>query len=111
MFEPPILEQLMGVGGLLLGFVAVYRHIKMQEQREEEERQKEQEFASMIIQGHNHAFERGREDKWQEIRKNIRREFKGFTYDNEPPQGLRSEHLGLRQEPLALPEPKMHILK
>ena len=102
MFEPPILDQLMGVGGLLLGFVAVYRHIKMQEQREEEERQKEQEFASMIIQGYNHAFERGREDKWQEIRKNIRRDFTGFTYDNERPEGLRPE-------PLALPEPKMHI--
>ena len=104
MFEPPILDQLMGVGGLLLGFVAVYRHIKMQEQREEEERQKEQEFASMIIQGYNHAFERGREDKCQEIRKNIRRDFTGFTYDNERPEGLRPE-------PLALPEPKMHILK
>ncbi len=102
MFEPPILDQLMGVGGLLLGFVAVYRHIKIQEQREEEERQKEQEFASMIIQGYNHAFERGREDKWQEIRKNIRRDFTGFTYDNERPEGLRPE-------PLALPEPKMHI--
>ena len=104
MFEPPILDQLMGVGGLLLGFVAVYRHIKMQEQREEEERQKEQEFASMFIQGYNHAYERGREDKWQEIRKNIRRDFTGFTYDNERPEGLRPE-------PLALPEPKMHILK
>ena len=104
MFEPPILDQLMGVGGLLLGFVAVYRHIKMQEQREEEERQEEQEFASMIIQGYNHAYERGREDKWQEIRKNIRRPFPGFTYDNERPEGLRPG-------PLALPEPKMHILK
>nr|DAS35231.1 MAG TPA: hypothetical protein [Caudoviricetes sp.] len=104
MFEPPILDQLMGVGGLLLGFVAAYRHIKMQEQREEEERQKEQEFASIIIQGYNHAYERGREDKWQEIRKNIRRDFTGFTYDNERPEGLRPE-------PLALPEPKMRILK
>lgn len=104
MFEPPILDQLMGVGGLLLGFVAAYRHIKMQEQREEEERRKEQEFASMIIQGYNHAYERGREDKWQEIRNNIRRPFPGFTYDNEPPEGLRPE-------PLALPEPKMHTLK
>ena len=104
MFEPPILDQLMGVGGLLLGFVAAYRHIKMKEQREEEERREEQEFASMIIQGYNHAYERGREAERQKIRKNIRREFKGFTYDNEPPQGLRPE-------PLALPEPKMHILK
>ena len=111
MFEPPILDQLMGVGALLIGFAGTYRHIKIQEKRKEEERREEQEFASMIIQGYNHAYERGREDKWQEIRKNIRREFKGFTYDNESPQGLRSEHLGLRPEPLALPDPKMHILK
>ena len=104
MFEPPILDQLMGVGALLLGFVAIYCHIKMQEQREEEERLEEQEFASMIIQGYNHAYERGREDKWQEIRKNIQRDFTGFTYDNERP-------VGLRPEPLALPEPKMHIMK
>ena len=99
MFEPPILNQLMGVGGLLIGFVGAYRHIKLQERRKEEERREEQEFASMIIQGYNHAFERGREDKWQEIRKNIRRPFPGFTFDNEPPEGLRPE-------PLALPEPK-----
>ena len=104
MFEPPILDQLMGVGALLLGFAGVCRHIKLQEQREEEERQKEQEFASMIIQGYNHAYERGREDKWQEIHKNIQRDFKGFSYDNERPEGLRPE-------PLALPEPKMHIMK
>ena len=104
MFEPPILDQLMGVGALLLGFVGAYRHIKIQEQRKEEERREEQEFASMIIQGYNHAYERGREAERQEIRKNIRREFPGFTFDNEPPQGLRPE-------PLALPEPKMHILK
>ena len=104
MFEPPILDQLLGIGGLLLGFVAAYRHIKIQEQREEEERREEQEFASMIIQGYNHAYERGRETERQEIRKNISRPFTGFTYDNEPPQGLRPE-------PLALPEPKMHILK
>lgn len=104
MFEPPILDQLMGVGALLIGFAGACRHIKLQEQRKEEERQKEQEFASMIIQGYNHAYERGIEDKWQEIRKNIRRDFTGFTYDNERPEGLRPD-------PLALPEPKMHIMK
>ncbi len=104
MYEPPILDQLMGVGGLLLGFAVVYRHIKIQEQREEEERREEQEFASMIIQGYNHAYERGREAERQQIRKNIRREFKGFTYDNEPP-------VGLRPEPLALPEPKQSVIR
>ena len=41
----------------------------------------------------------GREIEREQIRKNIRREFKGFTFDNEPPQGLRPE-------PLALPEPR-----
>ena len=104
MFEPPILDQLMGVGTLLIGFAGAYRHIKLQEKRKEEERQEEQEFASMIIQGYNHAYERGKEAQRQEIRKNVRREFKGFTFDNEPP-------IGLRPEPLALPEPKMHIMK
>ncbi|VPC24401.1 gp19 [Streptococcus pneumoniae] len=77
---------------------------KLQEQRKEEERREEQEFASMIIQGYNHAYERGREAERQEIRKNIRRPFKGFTYDNEPPQGLRPE-------PLALPEPKQSAIR
>ncbi|HET1189400.1 TPA: hypothetical protein VZI21_002175, partial [Streptococcus pneumoniae] len=47
---------------------------------------------------------RGREAERQEIRKNIRRPFKGFTYDNEPPQGLRPE-------PLALPEPKQSAIR
>ena len=61
MFEPPILDQLMGVGALLLGFAGACRHIKLQEKRKEEERREEQEFASMIIQGYNHAYERGRE--------------------------------------------------
>lgn len=99
MFEPPILDQLMGVGALLIGFAGACRHIKLQEQRKEEERREEQEFASMIIQGYNHGYERGREAERQQIRKNIRREFKGFTFDNEPP-------VGLRPEPLALPEPR-----
>ena len=99
MFEPPILDQLMGVGALLLGFAGLCRHIKLQEKRKEEERREEQEFASMIIQGYNQAYERGREVQRQEIRKNTRREFPGFTFDNEPPQGLRPE-------PLALPEPR-----
>ena len=106
MFEPPLINQLLGTGAVILGFIGaglLARQMDKQEEekirQKEEERREEQEFASMIIQGYNHAFERGREDKWQEIRKNIRREFKGFTYDNEPP-------VGLRPEPLALPEPR-----
>ena len=40
MFEPPILNQLMGVGALLIGFAGACRHIKLQEKRKEEERRK-----------------------------------------------------------------------
>ena len=103
MFEPPILNQLMGVGGLLIGFAAACRHIKLREQREEEERRLQEEQDTQVIRACNELLEMGREIERQEIRKNIRREFPGFTFDNEPPQGLRPE-------PLALPEP-MHILK
>jgi len=39
MFEPPIMDQLIGVAALLIGFAAACRHIKLQEQQEEEERQ------------------------------------------------------------------------
>lgn len=99
MFEPPLVSQLLGTGAVLLGFISAGILAHQLEKQKEEERREEQEFASMIIQGYNHAFERGREDKWQEIRKNIRRPFPGFTYDNEPP-------VGLRPEPLALPEPR-----
>lgn len=99
MYEPPILDQLMGVGALLIGFVGACRHIKLQEERKEKERREEQEFASMIIQGYNHAYERGREAERQQIRKNIRRPFPGFTYDNEKPEGLKPELI-------ALPAPK-----
>lgn len=38
MFEPPILDQLMGVGALLIGFAGLCCHIKLQEERKEEER-------------------------------------------------------------------------
>ncbi|CJD46724.1 hypothetical protein [Streptococcus sp. k-628] len=106
MFEPPLVSQLLGTGTVILGFIGtglLARQMDKQEEekirQKEEERREEQEFASMIIQGYNQAYERGREVQRQEIRKNIRREFKGFTFDNEPP-------VGLRPEPLALPEPR-----
>ena len=106
MFEPPLINQLLGTGTVILGFISaglLARQMDKQEEekirQKEEERREEQEFASMIIQGYNQAYERGREVQRQEIRKNTRREFPGFTFDNEPPQGLRPE-------PLALPEPR-----
>ena len=104
MYEPPLINQLLGTGAVILGFISAgilvhqlekqkEEERRLQEERKEKERREEQEFASMIIQGYNHAYERGREAQRQEIRKNIRRPFKGFTYDNEPPVGLRPEPL------------------
>ncbi len=95
MNEPSIVSQLLGNGAVILGFISAGILAHHLEKQKEEERREEQEFASMIIQG----YERGREAERQEIRKNIRRPFRGFTYDNEPP-------VGLRPEPLALPEPR-----
>ncbi len=97
MFEPPILNQLMGVGGLLIGFLGAGILVYQREQQELEERRLQEEQDTQVIRACNELLEMGREIERQEIRKNIRREFPGFTYDNEPPQGLRPE-------PLALPE-------
>ena len=99
MFEPPILNQLMGVGGLLIGFLGAGILVYQREQQELEERRLQEEQDTQVIRACNELLEMGREIERQEIRKNIRREFAGFTYDNEPPQGLRPE-------PLALPEPR-----
>ena len=99
MFEPPILNQLMGVGGLLIGFLGAGILVYQREQQELEERRLQEEQDTQVIRACNELLEMGREIERQEIRKNIRRPFPGFTYDNEPP-------VGLRPEPLALPEPR-----
>ena len=104
MFEPPLINQLLGTGAVILGFISAGILVHQLEKQEEEERRLQEERDTKIVQAFNEAVEIGREIEREQIRKNIRREFKGFTYDNEPPQGLRPE-------PLALPEPKMHILK
>ena len=99
MFEPPILNQLMGVGGLLLGFVGAGILSHQLEQQELEERRLQEEQDTQNVRDYNKILEMGRDIERQKIRENIRREFPGFTFDNEPPQGLRPE-------PLALPEPR-----
>ena len=97
MFEPPILNQLLGTGAVILGFISAGFLAHQAEKREQEEdMQKVNEF--------NNIIEIGRKIERQQIRKNIRREFPGFTFDNERPEGLKPE-------PLALPEPKKTIVK
>lgn len=99
MFEPPILNQILGTGAVILGFVGAGILAHQLEKQKEEERRLQEEYDTQVIRSCNELLEMGREIERQEIRKNIRREFKGFTYDNEPP-------VGLRPEPLALPEPR-----
>ena len=97
MYEPPLINQLLGTGALVLGFIGAGILAHQAEKREQEEdMQKVNEF--------NNIIEIGRKIERQQIRKNIRREFPGFTFDNERPEGLKPE-------PLALPEPKKTIVK
>ena len=99
MFEPPLLNQVLGTGAVILGFISAGILVHQLEKQKEEERRLQEESDTKIVQAFNEAVEMGREIEREQIRKNIRREFKGFTFDNEPPQGLRPE-------PLALPEPR-----
>ena len=99
MFEPPILNQLMGVGGLLIGFVGAGILAHQLEQQELEERRLQEEQDTQNVRDFNKILEMGRDIERQKIRENIRRPFPGFTYDNEKPEGLEPERL-------ALPEPR-----
>lgn len=104
MFEPPVLNQLLGTGAVILGFIGAGILARQMELHELEKQRKLEELDTKIIQAFNEAVEMGREIEREQIRKNVRRPFTGFTYDNEPPEGLRPE-------PLALPEPKKSIMK
>ncbi len=104
MFEPPLINQLLGTGAVILGFISAGILVHQLEKQEEEERRLQEERDTKIVQAFNEAVEIGREIEREQIRKNIRREFKGFTFDNERPEGLKPE-------PLALPEPKKVIMK
>lgn len=104
MFEPPLLNQILGTGAVILGFIGAGILARQMELYELEKQRKQEEEDTQSVNEFNKIVEIGRKIERQEIRKNIRREFPGFTFDNEPP-------VGLRPEPLALPEPKMHILK
>lgn len=99
MYEPPLINQLLGTGAVLLGFISAGILVYQMDKHEEEERRLQEEHDVQVIRACNELLEMGREIEREQIRKNIRREFKGFTYDNEPP-------VGLRPEPLALPEPR-----
>lgn len=104
MFEPPLINQLLGTGAVILGFISAGILVHQLEKQKEEERRLQEEYDTQVIRTCNELLEMGREIEREQIRKNIRREFPGFTFDNERPEGLKPE-------PLALPEPKKVIMK
>ena len=95
MFEPPLINQLLGTGAVILGFISA----GILEKQKEEERRLQEEQDTQVIRACNELLEMGRDIERQKIRENIRRPFPGFTYDNEKPEGLEPERL-------ALPEPR-----
>lgn len=99
MYEPPLINQLLGAGALVLGFIGAGILARQMELHEREKQRKQEEEDTRAVNEFNKIVEIGRKIERQEIRKNIRREFPGFTFDNEPP-------VGLRPEPLSLPEPR-----
>lgn len=99
MFEPSITSQILGAGGLVIGFFAAAVHANQAEKREQEEKRRQEEEDTQKVNEFNNIIEIGRKIERQQIRKNIRRPFPGFTYDNEKPEGLKPELI-------ALPAPK-----
>ena len=99
MYEPSVVNQLLGTGAVILGFISAGILAHQLEKQKEEERRLQEEQDTKNVRDFNKILEMGRDIERQKIRDNIRRPFPGFTYDNEKPEGLEPE-------PLALPEPR-----
>ncbi len=99
MYEPSVVSQLLGTGAVILGFISAGILVHQMEKQEEEERRLQEERDTQKVNEFNNIIEIGRKIERQQIRKNIRRPFPGFTYDNEKPEGLKPELI-------ALPAPK-----
>lgn len=102
--EPSIMSQLLGVATIIIFVAIAYAYVLRQDKLEEEAKKKKAELEEKLLELSEELYEQGRYDERQAIRKNIRREFQGFTFDKERPEGLKAE-------PLALPEPKKAIME
>ena len=99
MYEPSVVSQLLGTGAVILGFISAGILVHQMDKQKEEERRLQEEQDTQKVNEFNNIIEIGRKIERQQIRKNIRRPFPGFTYDNEKPEGLKPELI-------ALPAPK-----
>lgn len=96
--EPSITSQLLGVITLFSFIFIAYIYVVRQDKLEADAQKKKAELELKLLELSEELYEAGRYDERQAIRKNIRRQFQGFTFDNERPEGLKGE-------PLALPAP------
>ena len=78
MFEPPLINQLLGTGAVILGFISAGILVHQLEKQKEEERRLQEEYDTQVIRACNEILEMGREIEREEIRKNIRRDFYQF---------------------------------
>lgn len=102
--EPSITSQLLGVITIFTFIFIAYVYVVRQDKLEADAKKKKAELEAKLLELSEELYEQGRYDERQAIRRNIRREFQGFTFDKERPEGLKAE-------PLALPEPKKAIME
>ena len=95
MIEPSLTSQLLGVGALLIGFLGAEIYTHNIDLKKAEEKKMQQQHDADIIRASQEAYVLGRTAERRVIRENIRRPFPGFTFDNEKPEGLKPELIGL----------------
>lgn len=95
MFEPSLTSQLLGVGALFIGFIGAGIHTHNVDLKKAEEKKIQQQHDADITRARQEAYALGRTAERRVIRENIRRPFAGFTFDNERPEGLKPELVGL----------------
>mgnify|MGYP003082871483 CR=1 FL=1 len=95
MNEPTVMSQLFGVAAILTIIFVVMILIASQEQRERAIKRKKAERDALVIT----VYQEGLGQFNNIARENLRKSDKKFTYDTQKP-------VGLRQDLLALPQPK-----
>lgn len=95
MIEPSLTSQLLGVGALFIGFIGAVIHVHNREERKWKEKKAQLLRDADTTRARQEAYALGRTAERRAIRENIRRPFAGFTFDNERPEGLKPELIGL----------------
>ena len=76
MFEPPLINQLLGTGAVILGFIGAGILAHQLEKQKEEERRLQEEQDTQVIRACNELLEMGRDIERQKIRQTSAESFK-----------------------------------